>query len=350
MASPPSAAVRAAIEDVSCLTCGGDAFEVICSAAEVNAHHAYLLRFHTRRLRRKPDGGVPQEVLEDRAVFSQDYATDIVSCVRCGLVLRNPRLTAAAVIQRYAREHYEPEFLEAAFDGQRAFARAKAATLARWLPEDRQVHIVEVGSFVGGFLAAGHERGWSMLGVDPGRDVNAFCRERGLPVYRGTLGDAPLEPRSLDAIAIWNTFDQLPDPRPTVKAARRLLRPGGILAIRVPNGACFRSAEGLIKRLPRPLRGWMRAAMAWNNLLTFPYLYGYSVPILDRLIRPPMQRVAVVPDTLVPLADRHTKRWAAVEERMLKGLTRIIAGIEGRRTGDPAAFAPWIDVYYRTAG
>jgi SAM-dependent methyltransferase len=147
----------------------------------------------------------------------------------------------------------------------------------------------------------------------------------------------------VDAVAIWNTFDQMPEPEPVLAAARRCLRPGGVLALRVPNGDCFRLLSGASRRLPRPLAGWLRAAMAWNNLLAFPYLYGYSLRTLDRLLsRHGMARVAASPDILPRLADDHTKTWAAWEERALKLLFRL-AAFPPRRL----SLAPWLDVYYR---
>ncbi|HJU04555.1 MAG TPA: methyltransferase domain-containing protein, partial [Nitrospiraceae bacterium] len=218
----------------------------------------------------------------------------------------------------------------------------------RWLPETGEVHIVEVGSFVGGFLVAGQERGWNMFGVDPGHEVVAFCRERGLRVHRGALADAPLKPQSVDGIAIWNTFDQLPDPHPTLKAAQRVLHPGGLLALRVPNGACFQWAEAAMRRWPRPLRRWLRTAMAWNNLFAFPYLQGYSLPTLDRLLaRYQMQRISAYPDTLVQLADAQTKAWAALEERLVKTFCRVAWLVERRRKPNSMTAAPWLDAYYR---
>ena len=78
-----------------------------------------------------------------------------------------------------------------------------------------------------------------MVGVDPGHDVAAFCRERGLPIFEGTVEEARFTPASFDAVVVWNTFDQLPDPRPLLEQAVLLLRNGGVLVLRVPNGACF---------------------------------------------------------------------------------------------------------------
>jgi SAM-dependent methyltransferase len=306
------------------------------------------MQFHKRRLFPDRDGHVPQSALTDRVEFTQDYATDIVSCTACGLIFRNPRPTPQAISHTYAQDEYGHDHLAAAFDAQLEPARVKAKSLSPWLLRRREVHIVEVGSFVGSFLSAGQERGWNMLGVDPGHEVTAFCRERGLRVHQGTLADAPLKPQSVDCVAVWNTFDQLPDPHPTLKAAQRVLRPGGLLVLRVPNGACFQWAEVMMRRWPRPLRRWLRAAMAWNNLLAFPYLQGYSLPTLDRLTRRyGMQRVAAYPDTLVRLADAQTKAWAAQEERLVKLICRAVCWMEGRRAGSLMSSAPWLDVYYR---
>ncbi|MGQ0809895.1 MAG: class I SAM-dependent methyltransferase [Nitrospiraceae bacterium] len=313
------------------------------------AHHEYLTRFHKRRLRRNQNGRVPESALADRVDFSQDYATDNVSCTRCGLVFRNPRPTQEVVARTYAQERYGQEHLRAALHNQLDFFREKAETVDRWLAHDRAPHVVEVGSFVGGFLTAGQERGWDMMGVDPGREVTTFCRQRGLRVHHGTLAEALLKPRSVDGIAIWNTFDQLPDPNPTLTITRRALRPEGVLIVRVPNGACFRLAETWVRRLPRPLSWWLKAAMAWNNLLGFPYLYGYSLQTLDRLMhRHGLQRVAVYPETLVRLADQHTHQWAVEEERTIKSLCRALARLEAM-TFNSQTVAPWLDVYYRPA-
>jgi len=165
-------------------------------------------------------------------------------------------------------------------------------------------------------LAAGQELGWELLGIDPGEEVTAFCRQRGLQVFQGTLAEAPLREKSVDCVTIWNTFDQLPTLASTLAAARRILRPGGLLVVRVPNGEYFRLATTWLRKLPRPADGWLRAALAWNNLLAFPYVYGYSAETLNWLLsRYGFIRAAIYPDTLARRADEQTKTWAMYEER-----------------------------------
>jgi SAM-dependent methyltransferase len=333
--------------EVRCAVCSGEGQELICSAREVEAHLKYLRAFHQRRLRGARGEGA-DGLLADRADFTQEYATDIVACRDCGLVYRTPRPTDRAITRAYEGDSYGAERLASLFEAQRDLYRAKVRHLRRWLPRDRPARVVEVGSFVGGFLAVGREQGWEMLGVDPGEQVGDFCRSMQLPVFRGSLPEAPLEAASVDAITIWNTFDQLPEPESTLVAVRRALRPGGLLVLRVPNGACFRALAAWNRRLPRPLGGWLRAAMAWNNLLAFPYLYGYSVRTLDWLLAwHGLERVAVDPDVLPRLSDGETRAWAAWEEAAIKRSWRAAVRLSLALTSRAATLVPWFDAYYR---
>jgi hypothetical protein len=207
-----------------------------------------------------------------------------------------------------------------------------------------------VGSFVGGFLAAAQARGWAISGVDPGKEVAGFCRKKGLPVFRGTLSDAPIATGSADAVVIWNTFDQLPTPDGTLGAARRLLHQHGLLVIRVPNGRCFQEAVAWRKRLARPLKAWLALALAWNNLLAFPYVYGYTVRTLDEIVsRHGFIRMDVVPDTLIRLSNQASTRWARWEEALVKWSCRCASKLETLIGGTSSRVAPWLDVYYRVS-
>ncbi|MEO8603903.1 MAG: class I SAM-dependent methyltransferase [bacterium] len=311
-----------------------------CSAADIRAQLDYLRAFHRRRLR--PGRDADSAELADRADFTQDDAVAIVSCRACGHVFRATRPQADAVAEEYAEDEYGAERLASLFDAQREQFRDKTARLQDLLPESRP-SLVEIGSFVGGFLAVAGERGWDCVGVDPGAEVDAFCRRQGFTVHRSTAEAAPIADASVDCVAIWNTFDQLPDPRPTLRAARRWLRPGGCLVVRVPNGAAFRAAITALPGPPAALRPPLLAALAWNNFLGFPYLQGYSLVTLDALLAEfGLQRIAADADMLVRLADEHTRFWARLEEQGLKTLWRLFA-----RQHREAA--PWFDVYYRVS-
>lgn len=333
---------------VGCQLCGSTHSRLICSEQDIAAQHAFLKSFYLSRWSRQDSASAT-----DRLQFTHDYSTAIVACVECGLLYRNPRPPAAAVTKAYATERYDEDYLEAELAAQRRWARTKVPLLARHLAKHAarsRPRVLEVGSFAGGFLLEGQEQGWDMVGVDPGRDVAAFCRARGLPIFEGTLDETRFMPGSFDAVAVWNTFDQMPDPHPLLEQALRLLRNGGVLVLRVPNGACFASMLRIRSLAPRRLRRLFDVAMAFNNLLTFPYLYGYSLRQLKRLTGSYGFRLAAcVPDQVVATPPDHLAWWARLEERAVRGLFRVIAGLWPDDRSEEFRSAPWLDCVFERA-
>jgi SAM-dependent methyltransferase len=252
------------------------------------------------------------------------------------LVYRNPIERAYELDAIYADVTPPREVLESLHETQSAAYRAQANRLLHALGHGGSG--IEVGSYVGAFLAAARGVGLQMEGLDINREVNCFVRSLGFTVHDGDLESFDAR-RTVDCVAIWNTFDQLPDPRAALHAAWRLLRPGGILALRVPNGEFYAT---LRPQLGRRVAGRLvRLALAHNNLLTFPYRFGFTVSALTTLL----ERVGftvhrVSGDVLVPIADEWTRRWAGFEERVVKGAL----GIAAHRV---ARWAPWIEVYAR---
>lgn len=321
-----------ALELTACPVCGGSDSEELAAADAIRGEVETLWQFHTRRLH--PD--TPPEHLFDRVAFSQRPPLRVVQCRECGLVYRNPRERAHELASLYEGEAPADDVLAALFETQRDAYRAQARRLHRVL--GRRGSGIEVGSYVGGFLAAARERRLDVEGLDVNETASAFARKQG---FRVTIGDLESwrEERSVDAVAIWNCFDQLPDPRRAALAARSLLRPGGILAIRVPNGGFYAAVRRHLRGARAPLA---TAMLAHNNLLSFPYRHGFTVGALTRLLETMgFAIVSTFGDTLVPIADQWTRRWAAMEERAVKGMLKAVAKAGG------AARAPWLEVYGR---
>ncbi|HYC56016.1 MAG TPA: class I SAM-dependent methyltransferase [Candidatus Binatia bacterium] len=330
--------------EVACTVCGSGGRRIIASSRDLEVQRRFLRMFHRRRLRAEAS---PDTALEERADFTQDYATNIVACTRCGLIFRDPRPEAGAIAAAYAQDTYGAERLDALFQSQVELFRPKAALLTRLLGSRKDPVVIEIGSFVGGFLVAAREHGWSAFGIDPGEEVADFCDARGLSVLREDVDACVFPTDAADCVAIWNTFDQLPDPHPTLRSVRKILRPGGILAVRVPSGPCFEHAMRALRRWPVSLHAPLLSALAWNNLLSFPYLHGYSPQTLDRLMSPyGLERVHFDPDVLTRLADETNRPWAVWEERVLK--TAWLAAAKAA-PGRAEELAPWFDAYYRLA-
>lgn len=292
-----------------------------------------LWAFHGRRLR--PE--TPPRHLADRLAFSQRPPLRLARCGTCGLVWRNPAEQTHEVEEIYAGEAPDRSVLSSLHDAQRASYDAQARRLTAAL--GRAGSVLEVGSYVGGFLAAARALGWRAEGVDVNAHANAFSRSLGLDVRDGDIDDADAE-RRWDAVAIWNCLDQLAHPREALAAAHVRLAPGGVLALRVPNGGAYARLRARMGG-GGPRAALARATLAHNNLLGFPYRWGFTPRALSTLLGALGFRVErIVGDVLVPVADRWTRRWARAEERVMKGAMRAAARLQPDH-------APWFEIYAR---
>lgn len=293
-----------------------------------------LWAFQTRRL--KPD--TPPSRLVDRVAFSQRPPVRLVQCRECGLVYRNPRERAFELRDIYAGDEPTTAVMRTLLEAQRPAYREPARRLKRIL--GRAGSGVEVGSYVGAFLTAAMEEGWHFEGLDIGVKASEFARQQGFTVTIGTL-ETWTPRRTFDAVTIWNTFDQLPDPRHAAGLVNKLLVPGGMFAVRVPNGAFYARVRRLLRG---PLAGLARVLLAHNNLLTFPYRHGFTVKSLEALMtRTGFNVVEMHGDSLVQTSDRFTRPWAAAEEHLMK---RLFTSLRNLGFSD-AEKSPWLEMYAR---
>ena len=323
-----------AYELARCAVCASAEARELAAPPDVRAEVEALWAFHGRRLR----ADTPPAQLMDRVAFSQHAPLRVVQCTACGLVYRNPVERPHELAEAYEDESPTTERMQALHDTQRGSYAAQAARLTRIF--GRRGSGIEVGSYVGAFLASARDAGWRFSGVDVNACANAFTRSLGFAVHDGPIESLDAD-RRVDVVAIWNCLDQLVDPASAIRAARRHLAPGGMLAVRVPNGACYARMRPL---LGGPLAPLARQWLIQNNLMGFPYRYGFTPGSLTRLVERLGFRVEHVEgDVLVPIADRWTRRWAAVEEQAVKR----VAGLAARLSRGERSAAPWIEVYAR---
>jgi hypothetical protein len=318
-----------------CIVCGHTDATPIADADAVRREVEMLWEYHQTRLR--PE--TPPAHLVDRVTFSEHAPFRLVRCRGCGLVYRNPVERAHELAAIY--ENTAP-----AVDALRTLHATQLPTM-RGLARALRARLggsgcgLEVGSYVGAFLAAARDEGLRFEGLDVNPSVNTFVRTLGFVVHDGDLTkfSATEKDRAFDAIAIWNAFDQLSDPRATLTTARSLMAAGAALAIRVPNGGFYAAWRHALENGNVVRRGAARTLLAQNNLLTFPYRWGFTPLSLARLLAMTGYRVTDVRGAvLVPTADRWTRPWARVEEAVMKWALATPARLK-------TAWAPWFEIY-----
>jgi 2-polyprenyl-3-methyl-5-hydroxy-6-metoxy-1,4-benzoquinol methylase len=163
----------------------------------------------------------------------------VVQCKRCGLLYTNPRLKNDALFT----DVYDvgPGYLRKT---ERVTKPGRLITYRRFLrelePFRKTNRILEIGSGFGYFLNEAKAQNWEATGIELSPFSVKHARETyDADVLLGTLEEhfeALLEKGPYDAVALWNVFEHLPDPVGMLRQFNKLLRPGGAVIIKVPDG------------------------------------------------------------------------------------------------------------------
>ena len=102
---------------------------------------------------------------------------------------------------------------------------------------DPGLDLLDVGCGTGEFLMAAKQAGHRVVGLDLSEEVITYVKRRhpGLDVRCATLDSSDLHPESIDIVSAFHVVEHVPDPVDLLRQMTRLLRPGGLVYVRVPN-------------------------------------------------------------------------------------------------------------------
>jgi SAM-dependent methyltransferase len=311
-----------------CPVCQGSQFRLAVRLEEIQREIELRESFVRSRLEGKPSLPEAKDLLD----FMHGDPAALFECSTCGLLTRAESESLNA--STYEEDVNDPVLMRSVYPRYLAFFRKKERALRDLLPP--RARVLELGSHLGAFLQAAEEWTWRATGLDVGRDTTAFARSQGLHVLRDTIEDARLPSREFDAVFIWNCFEQIPDPQPMLALARRVLKPHGLLIVRVPNAHGYKRLRTQDRATP---------VLAYNNLLGFPYLFGYTERNLRRLLAGSgFGTVRGFDSELItmPFPDRARK---TTEEQ--REISRFTATWSRRESQKEEMAGPWIELIAR---
>ena len=179
----------------------------------------------------------------------------IFRCVTCDALF----VGGVHVDQAFYERYYDSTYYDPAPPKGLVWASRPAALLARWSTARkagicrqalarpaRPIRLLDFGCGAGDFLASLDQAVFAAEGVEINSVGRAACTAKGVRVRDSLPAISAAGEHGFDVITMWHVLEHLPDPREVLLSLRRLLRPGGVIVIAVPNHRClgFRLGAG----------------------------------------------------------------------------------------------------------
>lgn len=193
-------------------------------------------------------GRIPEDLLKPRACptcgsadaapeLDKDHMT-IVRCRACDLVYVSPTFDESHYREVYASEEYQDIVRDLGIKSHdyrvQRFGTERVGLMARYLTA-KTPRYLDVGCSTGFVVEAAKHAGWDATGIDLNPSAIAYGVSRGLDLRTVALEEGGFAPASFDAVSLFDVLEHLIDPTATLQACARLLRPGGIVFLYVPN-------------------------------------------------------------------------------------------------------------------
>ena len=161
----------------------------------------------------------------------------IARCSACFLVFVQNEVTAGELAAHYASIEAEADVYDQPnVECLNYYYRKLADMIRRRFPQPGKV--LDVGCSHGWFLDV--MKDWECHGNEiVAADAQAARERHGERIVTGSFEDYPLREGYFDVITLQDVFDHLRYPMPALEKCRRMLRPGGLIVIKVHNISCL---------------------------------------------------------------------------------------------------------------
>lgn len=162
------------------------------------------------------------------AWLPQDYTYS--KCNECDFVYVNPRPLPEEVEEIYSA-HTNP-FDQEEYEGLDVERETLERLVGRLKKEMPHGNMLDMGCGRGDFLKVAQDHGYTVQGSDLS---TAPSPHTDIPIFQGFLMDANFGTEQFDIIVTRNTLEHIFDPNEDLRELNRILKPGGLLYVKVPH-------------------------------------------------------------------------------------------------------------------
>jgi 2-polyprenyl-3-methyl-5-hydroxy-6-metoxy-1,4-benzoquinol methylase len=192
-------------------------------------------------------GKIPEDYLSFRRCpncegsnYKHDLKKDslnMVKCLQCNTIYVNPIFNEKYYEDTYKSEEYQHVVSELGHSSHdyrvERFGKERVQKIAQFFSNKNDISFLDVGCSTGFVVEAAQQLNWNALGVDLNPAAINFGKSRGLPLENKKIQD--IEGMTFDAIGMFDVLEHVPFPKEILDHAYRLLNPGGIIYLYVPN-------------------------------------------------------------------------------------------------------------------
>ena len=197
-----------------------------------------------------------------------DQPFSLSRCSGCGVIRTLPEMKEEDLAPYYAEDYWGGKG-EPKVEWIRKSQREKIKFLKKCVTAGGK--ILDVGCGSGLFLRALDSGIWERYGVEIGETAAAAAaRHLGDDrIFRGNLSEARYVRATFDVVTFWASIEHMNNPREMIQETGKILKPGGLLIIQVPNAGGYQAR-------------WFKDA--WFALDVPRHRYHFTRDILSKLL------------------------------------------------------------------
>jgi 2-polyprenyl-3-methyl-5-hydroxy-6-metoxy-1,4-benzoquinol methylase len=175
--------------------------------------------------------------------FITGHNFKVAHCAECGFAVTTPQPAAHEIGAYYPAGYYgaaeQRRFPHIVENLQNALYTLRVREVEA-VANSEPGRVLDVGCGRGVLLQEFRRRGWEVQGTELSEQAASYARQTlKIPVEIGSLETIHFPANHFDAIVLWHVLEHVTNPRALLAEINRILKPGGVLLVSVPNFSSF---------------------------------------------------------------------------------------------------------------